>query len=137
VLVTSKDIFKKALPFFIVVDGLLIGVISSFIIVFFSFLIFNNIINRTIIYVLIYFIIFVLVHLTYNIVGILIASHYGVKYKGIDRLRLIFTIILDIFVYRIIILYTIILGTLSYFKSERNWNKVNRSGRNYDVLKRG
>ncbi|MDD2409931.1 MAG: glycosyltransferase family 2 protein [Bacilli bacterium] len=131
-----KNFFVKSLPFFMIVDALFLGIISSFIIVIFSLLAIINIINNNIFHILIYFLIFIAVHLTYNIAGISIAYHYNIKYKGIDFIRVIFTVILDIFFYRIVILYTIITGTISYFTNKRGWNKVNRSGRNYNVLKK-
>lgn len=131
-----KNTFKKTLPFFMIIDALFIGVLSSFIIFFFYLLIINNIINGTLIYVLPYFIVFVSVHLLYNIVGLLIARYYDVRYYKTDIIRLLTTIILDITIYRFAILYTIILGSISYFTDKKAWNKVSRSGRNYNVLKR-
>ncbi|MDD2518698.1 MAG: hypothetical protein PHG18_02290 [Bacilli bacterium] len=119
-----------------IIDALFIGVFSSFIIIFFYFLVFNNIFNGTLIYVLPYFIVFVSVHLLYNLVGLSIASYYNVRYYKFDIVRLITTIILDITIYRFAILCTIILGTIFYFTDKKSWNKVNRSGRNYNVLKR-
>lgn len=130
-----KHAFTKPLPFFMIIDALFIGVISSFIIIFFSLLLINNIVNHTLEHIYIYFLIFITVHLLYNIVGILIARRYNVKYKGMDFIRMTFAIILDILIYRLIILYTIIIGTISYFMNKRGWNKVNRSGRNYNILK--
>jgi cellulose synthase/poly-beta-1,6-N-acetylglucosamine synthase-like glycosyltransferase len=132
-----KNAFTKILPFFMIADALFLGIISSFVIVIFSVLIFNNIINNTLSYVLIYFLIFITIHSLYNIMGISIARHYGIKYRGMDRVRVVITIILDILIYRIIILYTIIAGTISYFIDKKSWNKVNRSGRDYNVLKKG
>ncbi|MDD2435636.1 MAG: glycosyltransferase family 2 protein [Bacilli bacterium] len=132
-----KTAFTRSLSFFMIIDALFLGVISSFIILFFSGILINNVISGTLTYIYIYLIIFVLVHLLYNIVGILIGYYYGVRYKGMDIMRIIFTIILDIVVYRIIILLTIITGTISYFRGNKGWNKVKRSGRNYHVLKKG
>jgi cellulose synthase/poly-beta-1,6-N-acetylglucosamine synthase-like glycosyltransferase len=131
-----KNAFIKTLAFFIIADALFLGIISSFIIVIFSVLIFNNIINNTLSYVLIYFLIFITIHSMYNIAGIYIAHHYNIKYKGMDIIRVILTVILDILVYRIVILYTIIIGTISYFVDKKSWNKVSRTGRNYNVLKK-
>jgi cellulose synthase/poly-beta-1,6-N-acetylglucosamine synthase-like glycosyltransferase len=131
-----KDTFTKQLPFFMIIDALFIGVISSFIIIFFSFLLINNILANNLSHVAIYFGIFIGVHLLYNIVGLAIAYHYEVKYKGMDFIRLISTVLLDIVIYRMVILYTIIVGTISYFIEKKEWNKVDRSGRNYNVLKR-
>lgn len=134
-----KDIFKVAfsrtIPFFMIIDALLLGIISSFIIVLLSVSIINCIIHNNFSYVLIYFLIFITVHLLYNIISFGIAYHYGIKYKGMDFVRVILTVILDILIYRIVILYTIIVGTLSYFTDKNGWNKVNRSGRDYNVLK--
>ena len=132
-----KATFTEALPFFMIVDALFLGIISSFVILFSSVLIITNTINGTLWHILIYLYIFVLIHLIYNIIGLCIACYYGIKFKGMDIIRLIFTVILDIFIYRMIILYTIISGTISYFSNKRDWNKVNRSGYDYDVLKKG
>ena len=132
-----KDAFTKTLSFFMIIDALVLGIVSSFVIISFSvFAIINNIINTTNLHFLIYLFIFVTVHLIYNIVGIFIAYYYGTRFKGFDFIRVIFTVILDIFVYRLIILYTIIVGTVAYFLKNRGWNKVSRSGRDYNVLKK-
>ncbi|MDD2202921.1 MAG: glycosyltransferase family 2 protein [Bacilli bacterium] len=131
-----KDTLTKPLPFFMIVDALVIGVLSSFIIVVFTILVIDNIMNNTLSNIALYFYIFISVHLTYNVVGLFIAYFYNVRYKGLDNIRIVTTIILDLVVYRIIILYTIIVGTISYFTEKNEWNKVDRSGHNYNVLKK-
>ncbi|MFA5459703.1 MAG: glycosyltransferase [Bacilli bacterium] len=141
-LFTFKDIlftniFSKRLHFFIVVDALIIGLISSLIIAFFFIIIIINIITNNIANVLFYLIIYISVHLAYNICGLLVASYHGIKYQKKDFFRLAITIILDILIYRLIILYTVIMGTISYFTSKNNWHKVTRSGRDYQFLKQG
>lgn len=131
-----KNIFTKVLPFFMIIDAMLIGIISSFIAIAFSFLIIDNIINHTLSYIFIYFCIFIFVHLIYNIVGLWLAHQHNITYKGLDFIRMILTIIGDLFIYRFIILYTIISGTISYSRDRKKWNKVNRSGRNYNILRK-
>ena len=130
-------VFTRAIPFFMIIDALLLGVLSSLIIIIFSFLIITCIINNNLSHVLIYFLIFITVHFLYNIISFGIAYYYGIKYKGMDFVRIILTVILDILIYRIVILYTIIVGTISYFTDKKGWNRVNRSGRDYNVLKKG
>lgn len=130
-----KDIFSKPIPFFMIIDAFLLGVISSFIIILFSIMLIYCIINGNLSSVIIYLIIFIMIHFLYNLISLCIAYYYGVKYKGLDFIRLIITVLLDLIVYRIIILGTIIFGTFSYFTDKKGWNKVNRSGRYYNVLK--
>jgi poly-beta-1,6-N-acetyl-D-glucosamine synthase len=132
-----NNFFSKSLPFFMIIDALFIGVISSFVILTFLVLITANILNNNASYLLPYLLIFATVHLFYNIAGLLIAYNYKIRYKGLDILRIVYTVILDILIYRIIILYAIVTGTISYFFDKHTWNKVNRSGRDYNVLKRG
>ncbi|MDD4298331.1 MAG: glycosyltransferase family 2 protein [Bacilli bacterium] len=115
-----KNIFTKVLPFFMIIDAMLIGIISSFIAIAFSFLIIDNIINHTLSYIFIYFCIFIFVHLIYNIVGLWLAHQHNITYKGLDFIRMILTIIGDLFIYRFIILYTIISGTISYSRDRKN-----------------
>ena len=131
-----RESFTKSIAFFMIIDALFIGTISSIIILAFLPTVFNTIINNNLSHIIIYFLLFISVHLIYNITGLLIAWKYNVRYHKLDILRLIFSIILDIFYYRLIILYTIVKGTISYFISDKSWNKVNRSGRNYNVLKK-
>ncbi|MDD4036134.1 MAG: glycosyltransferase [Bacilli bacterium] len=131
-----KYIFTQPLSFFMIIDSLFIGIISSFIILIFSIIIIKSILLNNLNYILIYILIFLSTHLIYNIGGIIIASFYNIKYVGINFLRLLFTIILDITIYRVIILTTIIMGTISYFINKNSWNKVKRSGYNYNILKK-
>ncbi|HHW69522.1 MAG TPA: glycosyltransferase, partial [Tenericutes bacterium] len=60
-----KNFLSNSLSFFIVIDALLIGVISSYIITFFSFLFIRNLVFSNIIDAFLYIKIFILVHLSY------------------------------------------------------------------------
>lgn len=131
-----KNIFKEPLSFFMIIDSLFIGIISSFIILIFSIILIKSIILNNLNHILIYILIFLFTHLIYNIGGIIIANFYNIKYKGINLLKLLFTVLLDITIYRLIILFTIILGTISYFLNKNSWNEVTRSGYNYNILKK-
>lgn len=130
-----KDIFTRALSFFMFFDSLIIGVVSSFLVIIFFIIMLLNIIANNFYNVLAYLVIFISINLFYNLSSIFIASYYGIKYEGINKFRIIYTIFLDLFIYKFLTLYTVIVGTLTYFKNHKSWNKVERSGRNYDALK--
>jgi len=127
-----KDkIFKEPLSFFMVIDALLIGVFGSVIIfllfilaIFFRYGISDNFIN----YLLIYF----GVHLLYSISSLLIAKHFCVIFRLSDLIRLIYTVIVDLTIYRVFILFSIVGGTLAYYFQPHTWDRVQRSGRDYD-----
>lgn len=129
-----KDTFRNALSFFTLFDFIIIGYLSSLLVIFFSIIIIYNITSNNPFIVLSYFLIFMFINLIYDLTSIIIANNHGIKYKKIDFFRLIYTVFLDIFFYRYVTLYTVILGSLTYLKEHKSWNKVERSGRNYNAL---
>jgi biofilm PGA synthesis N-glycosyltransferase PgaC len=130
-----KDTFFKTLSFFALFDAIIIGFLSSILIIIFTIVILINFINNNLVAIFTYFVIFIVINLIYDVGSLILANYYGVKYKKTDIFRLLYIIFVDIFFYRFITLYTVILGSVTYFHEHKNWNKVERSGRNYDALK--
>jgi biofilm PGA synthesis N-glycosyltransferase PgaC len=72
-------------------------------------------------------------NILYNFLGLLMAKRYGTHFKGHDKVRLLTTIILDLLVFRFISLYFIMYGSFAYFFNKHDWNKVARTGREYQL----
>lgn len=129
-----RDTFKNSLSFFTLFDFIIFGYLSSILVIIFTVMILLNFGLNNIYVILTYFLIFIVINVIYDVSSLLIANHLEIKYKGRDFLRLIYTVLLDVFFYRYITLYTVILGSLTYLKEHKTWNKVERSGRNYNAL---
>lgn len=126
-----SSFFKNPISFFLLIDALLVGVICSFltvagIVIIFLFKDFSPI------YIVLLFI-SLLINLCYSFISLFNASFYRQKFSYKDIGPLILTLIVDILLYRFITMYFIITGTLLYFINKETWNKVERTGREYNI----
>lgn len=125
--------FYRRVSFFFLVDAFITGTIATFVTIYWSGLLIAQSYSGNIAYV---FIIATLtMSLVQNILGVFLANHYGTKFKGADKLRLLVTVILDTCVFRFIVMFYTMFGTVAYFINHRDWNKVKRTGREYALEK--
>ncbi|MFC0187393.1 glycosyltransferase [Fictibacillus aquaticus] len=67
----------------------------------------------------------------YNWIAVEMGEYYGYDFQEEDTKALLTTIIFDIYIFRFIIIFSILYGSISYFFNRKNWNKVARTGREY------
>ena len=130
-----KVMFKNPVSFFFILDALFVGVICSYLTVIGigGLLLFNGNISAFIWYIVVY----VLVSLLYNITALLISYYYENTFGIKDFLNILLVIFLDIVFYRFITLYCTLFGTIQYFRNQGEWNKVARTGREYNIEQAG
>lgn len=127
----GKTLFTKAVSFFYIFETILVGTLASYVMT--GIFIVNMIYSPQhsyLYYVFSYLFFIFLFGLVYDLAAIGMNKHYGFSFQKKDGLRLLFTIIFDIFVYRFVSMYFVMYGSISYFFNKK-WNKVARTGRSY------
>lgn len=130
-----KNFFKNPVSFFLLVDAFFVGVVCSFFTVTGFVLIFLFQDYSPLNIVLLF--ISLLINICYSFISLINASYFGQKFSYKDTGLLFLTLIADLLLYRFINLSIIILGTYQYFLNKETWNKVDRTGREYNLEKAG
>lgn len=128
----TKTLFTKSVSFFYIIESFLIGIISPFIMT--AYFVLNGILyppDSYVFYIFGYLSYLFVFGVLYDLAAIKMNSYYGFTFEKKDWSSLMFTILLDVFIYRFILMYVVIYGTINYFFN-KNWNKVDRTGRNYE-----
>ena len=123
----------RRVSFFFLLDAFIVGTASIFVAVYWSGVFLVDSYFGNIPYVLL--LASLTMNLTYNVIAIFLAKHYGTKFHKTDKSRLLLTVLLDSFVFRFIIMFYTLFGTLTYFVNKKDWNKVKRTGRLYNFEK--
>jgi poly-beta-1,6-N-acetyl-D-glucosamine synthase len=124
----------KPLTIFFMIDGFFTGTVSVFTLIMYSFIsllvsvpsqwelsIFEFLIGST------------LMNIVWGCVALLIDYRLGIRYTISDYLRIIATMLMEIVFYRFFIMTMTLIGTVDYFFHRHSWNKVERTGRVYDL----
>ncbi|MFB4164039.1 glycosyltransferase [Alteribacillus sp. JSM 102045] len=127
----GKTLISKAVSFFYVVESFLAGTMAAYITSF--IVIINAVINPPSSYA--FFILFYASYifffsLAYNLMAVRMGKYYGFTFYKKEKIYLLLTIFFDIFVYRFVTMYFVLYGSVAYFFN-KDWNKVDRTGRNY------
>jgi cellulose synthase/poly-beta-1,6-N-acetylglucosamine synthase-like glycosyltransferase len=128
-----KTFLSRSLSFFVVIDSLFVGIFSTYM-SFLSLIVVAlkpSIQSKEIL--LTYAIITLICNLTYTIVALIIAKSYGLSFKKSEMLKIINTLLMDLFIFRFISVFFILYGSIAYFFNKHDWNKVARTGRNYQI----
>ena len=118
----------------LICDGFFTGTVSVFTLIMYSFIsllvsvpsqwelsIFGFLIGST------------LMNIVWGCVALLIDYRLGIRYTISDYLRIIATMLMEIVFYRFFIMTMTLIGTVDYFFHRHSWNKVERTGRVYDL----
>lgn len=129
----GKTLFTKSVSFFYIFESFLVGTIAPYVMT--GIVVLNGILNPPssyVHYILFYFLYIFLFGIAYDLVAIGMGKYYGFSFQKKDASRLLFAIIFDIYVYRFVTMYIVLYGSISYFFNKK-WNKVARTGRNYQT----
>lgn len=128
-----KSLVTNRISFFFLVDSFLVGVVASYFTGFYliSLIFFSSEISWQLIqfYVIGSFV----VNMLYIVISLTISDQYGFRYSKGNLFAIIGTIFLDLFIFRFINLFYIMVGSTAYFFNKEGWNKVARTGRYYSV----
>ena len=128
-----KSMFTNRISFFFLVDSFLVGVVASYFTGFFLISMIVFIEPTTWQVILFYTIGSLVVNMLYTLMSLIISKQYGFGYSKRNLFAIIGTIFLDLFIFRFLNLFYIIVGSAANFVNKEGWNKVERTGRNYSV----
>lgn len=126
-----KSVFKKGLSFHVIIDSMIsAGLSTTLLVVNAVFSIFLGIghISRELIY---YYVITVVFHVIYSFYAVLRERK---SYEKSIKKNVLGIILLDILFFRFINALYYIFGSVLYFFNSDDWNKVERTNHNYNVL---
>jgi poly-beta-1,6-N-acetyl-D-glucosamine synthase len=128
-----KSLFKKPVSFFYLFEGFLSGTLAVYFMA--GVLLFDLIAGEffSLSFLLIYTLFIFILGYVYDVLAIEMSDYHGYSFQDADRYKLIKTIFFDIFIYRFITIFAVIYGTIGYFFNKKSWNKVARTGRNYET----
>ncbi len=128
-----KTLFKKGVSFFYIFESFFAGTLSAYVmaILFIVRAIYYPPESYTH-YILMYLLYMFIFGFLYSLVALTMNKHYGFSFEKKDFGRLLITLLVDVFIYRFVIIYIVMYGSIAYFFNH-NWNKVQRTGRKYDT----
>ncbi|MED2973825.1 glycosyltransferase [Fictibacillus sp. B-59209] len=128
----GKNLFTSSVSFFYIFEAFISGTLAVYfmtsIFVVDGFALHSSVLEYVLIYVL-YIFIFGLV---YDMVAIGMGEYHGYAFQEKDTYPLLATILFDIFIFRIVTMVCVAYGSIAYFFN-RDWNKVSRTGREYQA----
>ncbi len=128
-----KTIFTRVISFFFLFDAFFMGTIATMMTtaIFISLLLIPemDIIQS----LTAYLIGSIILNLIYNLYTLYISRHHGVRFQRNHRFRLLQTLLVDILFYRFVTLFFVLYGTFAYAFNSKDWSKVARSGRKYEL----
>ncbi|SHE50031.1 Glycosyltransferase, catalytic subunit of cellulose synthase and poly-beta-1,6-N-acetylglucosamine synthase [Seinonella peptonophila] len=129
----ARTIFHRIVSFFLLFDAFFMGTVATIVttcVLTASFFMPQADMLQAI---TAYFIGSLILNFIYNLFTIYISYSEGVRFKGRNKWRLILLIFIDIFLYRFVTLFFIFYGTIAYVFKPTGWNKVARTGRDYQI----
>ncbi|WP_110114043.1 gamma-glutamyltransferase [Bacillus sp. CGMCC 1.16541] len=129
----TKTLFKKGVSFFYIFESFFAGTLSAYVmaILFIVRAIYYPPDSYTH-YMMMYLIYMFIFGFLYSLMALLMNKHYGFSFENRDFGRLLTTLLIDVFLYRFVIIYIVMYGSIAYFFNH-NWNKVERTGRKYQT----
>lgn len=128
-----KSLFKKPVSFFYFFEGFLSGTLAVYFMT--AVLLFDIVSGEffSLSFLIIYTLCIFILGYVYDVLAVEMSDHYGYTFQDEDRYKLLHAILFDVFIYRFITITAVIYGTIAYFFNNKNWNKVARTGRNYQT----
>ncbi|TWD96432.1 cellulose synthase/poly-beta-1,6-N-acetylglucosamine synthase-like glycosyltransferase [Neobacillus bataviensis] len=128
-----KSMVTNRISFFFLVDSFLVGVVASYFTGFFLITLIVSISEISWKVIQFYVIGSLVVNMLYIVISLIISNQYGFGYSKRNLFAIISTIFLDLFIFRFINLFYIMIGSAAYFVNKEGWNKVARTGRDYSI----
>ncbi len=128
-----KTLFTKSVSFFYIVESFVVAILAAYVTAgVFIYTAITGYSFALVSFVVLYLLYIFLFNLIYTTMAIKQVKRYGFSFEKKDRLRLLMTVLYDIFVHRFVTMYFVMYGSVAYFFN-RDWKKVARTGRNYET----
>ncbi|WP_028783963.1 glycosyltransferase family 2 protein [Thalassobacillus devorans] len=128
-----RTVMTKAVSFFYIIESFFVGILAAYITA--GFFVANALMNMAFVvigFIVIYLSYIFLFNFIYNLLALRQVKRYGFTFEKEDRIRLFNTVVYDVFIHRFITMYFVMYGSIAYFFN-REWKKVARTGRKYDL----
>lgn len=124
------NIFKNSLSFFLIIDAVVINTIAIVVLGINLVLISVNLMNGSPSHIILYITIIILFNTIYSITAVRKAKFY---LNNLKCLPLYFVMLLDILLFRFLYVYVFIKGSLTFYFTRINWDKLTRTNNSYNL----
>lgn len=125
-----KNIFKNNVSFFLIFDAVIINSIAIVVLTINLILITANLVNGAPSHIILYIVMITIFNTIYSIIAIKKAKYYT---HNLNTISLYFIIILDMLLFRYIYIFVFIKGSLTYYFTRINWDKLTRTNNSYNL----
>ncbi|WP_197046730.1 glycosyltransferase family 2 protein [Oceanobacillus salinisoli] len=128
-----KTWLTRSVSFFYIVESFFVAILAAYVTVGLFF--YNAVTNFSLAlvsFIALYLLYIILFNFVYNLLAMAQVKRYGFKFGKGDWFRLFIMIVYDVFIHRFITMYFVMYGSIAYFFN-KDWKKVNRTGRNYET----
>ncbi len=125
-----KNIFKNNVSFFLIFDAIAINTIAIIVLSINLILIITNFMNGEPSHIILYIVMITLFNSIYSIIAIKKAKYYV---HNLNTLPLYLTIILDMLFFRFIYIFVFIKGSVTFYFTRINWDKLTRTNNSYTL----
>lgn len=128
-----RTLFTRPVSFFFIIEAFFTGILCGYFMVMMFLLILVLFPATAVQFLLVYIIASFTLNIIYNVLAIIIARIHNQKFYFRDFIRLGVTLLQDLLIFRYLTLFFVLSGTIQYFINKEGWNKVQRTGRQYDI----
>ena len=123
--------FSRRFSLFFLLDQFIIGTMNAFPVLATPIILFMY--EGHFILMLMFGLAAVILFMYQSITAIYVSYLHGIKFSKSDIVRILIFLPIEIFVFRMINLFFVVYGTLTYYHNSQSWNKVSRSGPKGDL----
>ncbi|WP_100373926.1 glycosyltransferase family 2 protein [Bacillus sp. FJAT-45037] len=130
--VMLRSIFKRSVSFFFIVDAFIVGTLAtSFTLVYLVYLLTLGYSEKSFFIIGLYLALSVTLNLISCLAALYIIKRHGMHIANGSRKHLVMTILGELFFFRFVFMFYVMVGSLLYFVNKEGWNKVQRTGNKY------
>lgn len=125
-----KNLLKNSVSFFLIIDAVTINTLAIIVLAINIILISTNLMNGSPSHIILYIAMIILFNTIYSMVAIKKAKYY---LKNLRTTPLYFIMFLDMLLFRLLYVYVFIKGSLTFYFTRINWDKLTRTNNSYNL----
>jgi len=125
-----KNILKNSVSFFLIIDAAIINTLAIIVLAINISLISIRLITGSPSHIVLFILMIVLFNTTYSLIAIKKAKYY---FSNLKTMPLYLVMLLDMLLFRFLYIYVFIKGSLTFYFTKINWDKLTRTNNSYNL----
>lgn len=125
-----KNILKNSVSFFLIIDAAIINTLAIIVLAINMSLISIRLITGSPSHIALFIFMIVLLNTTYSLIAIKKAKYY---FNNLKTMPLYLVMLLDMLLFRFLYIYVFIKGSLTFYFTKINWDKLTRTNNSYNL----